>query len=248
MFDSHAHLLPDFIKNVEKVVENARNSNVKYIVNSAIEPHQIGFALNLERTNKNYIYSTIGFAPQRIKKINLKESIKAIENNESIVAVGEIGLDYHWIKEPLWRKKQKDAFIQLIELANSLKKPIVVHSRKSESDCIDILEKHAEMPIMMHCFGGNALETERVIELGWLISIPTAVVNRKKHRKIARKTPLRQIVVETDSPFLSPIPRKRNEPKNISYAIEEVAKLKKTTFEQVNKYTTENSVKFFNLF
>ncbi|MHA2054019.1 MAG: TatD family hydrolase, partial [Candidatus Hodarchaeales archaeon] len=97
MFDSHAHLLPDFMKNVDEVVKNAINSNVKYIINSAIEPHQIGFALSLEDSNKNFIYSTIGFAPQRIKNINLKESISAIKNNESIVAVGEIGLDYHWI-------------------------------------------------------------------------------------------------------------------------------------------------------
>ena len=247
MFDSHSHLLPDFMKDVGRVVENAINSGVRYIVNSAIEPHQVAFTFNLEEKYKKFIYSTIGFAPQKIKKINFNESVRAIENNESIVAVGEIGLDYHWINEALWREKQKEAFIQLIKLANSMEKPIVIHSRKAESDCIDILEKHSDVPVLMHCFAGNAIETERVIELGWLISIPTAVVNRKKHRKITRKTPLKQIVVETDSPFLSPIPRTQNEPANICYAIEEVAKLKKTSFEEVNSYTTKNALEFFNI-
>lgn len=247
MFDSHAHLLPDFIKNVQQVVKNAINSNVKYIVNSAIEPHQVEYALSLEKTFNKFIYSTIGFAPQKIKNINYQETISEIENNESIVAVGEIGLDYHWVHETSWREKQKEVFIQLIELANSLNKPVVIHSRKAESDCIDILEKHTDVPVLMHCFAGNAVETERVIELGWMISIPTAVVNRKKHRKITKKAPLHKIVVETDSPFLSPVPRKQNEPANIIYAIKEVAKLKETTFERVNDSTTKNALKFFNI-
>ena len=189
----------------------------------------------------------MGFAPQKIKQLSFEDSFREISQNASIVAIGEVGLDYHWISEPNWREKQQNTFRRFIELANTLNKPLVIHSRKAESDCINILERFAKVPVLMHCFAGNMSETERVIDLDWMISIPTAVVNRKKHRKIARKAPLEHVVVETDSPFLSPVPRKRNEPANIKYAIEELAKLKSTSFEEVDKSTTQNTNRFFNI-
>lgn len=247
MIDAHAHLLPDFMKNIDTVIDNAKKTGLQAVINSAIEPHQFTFAIQLAETHPGFIFTTLGFAPQRIKEIPFDETIELISQNTSIVAIGEVGLDYHWIHESQWRSKQQDIFKQFIELANTLEKPLVIHSRKAESDCIDILERFANVPILMHCFAGNISETTRVIDLGWKISIPTAVVNRKKHRKIARKTPLEHVVVETDSPFLSPIPRKRNEPANIKYAIEELARLKNSSIEEVDEITTRNTEKFFNI-
>jgi TatD DNase family protein len=235
------------MKNIDAKIENAKKSGLKAVINSAIEPHQFTFANQLAETHARFIFTTLGFAPQRIKQIPFDESIKAIYQSSSIVGIGEVGLDYHWIPETHWRIKQQAIFKQFIELANTLEKPLIIHSRKAESDCIDILERFAKVPVLMHCFAGNMSETTRVIDLGWMISIPTAVVNRKKHRKIARKAPLEHIVVETDSPFLSPIPRKRNEPANIRYAIEELAKLKDSSVEEVDQITTQNAKKFFNI-
>ena len=247
MIDAHAHLIPDFIKNINPLVNNARKANVQAIVNSAIDPSQYSFARELEEKNKGYIHTTLGFAPQMVKKIDFEESYNRIQDSNFIKAVGEVGLDNHWIHEPQWRKKPKEIFVQFIELANILKKPLVVHSRKAETECINILEKHTNVPVLMHCFAGNLSETQRVIDLGWMLTVPTAVVNRKKHRKISRKTPLRNILVETDSPFLSPIPRKRNEPANIHYAIKEIAKLKEVSFEEVDKITTQNTRNFYGI-
>jgi len=247
MIDAHAHLLPDFVKNIDSLIENARKANLKAIVNCAIEPHQFDFARQLDEANSNFIFTTLGFAPQRIKNLNYNETINSIQKFPNIVAVGEIGLDYHWVTDSFWQKKQKDTFISLIELANRLMKPIVVHSRKAETDCINILAKYAEQPVLMHCFAGNMSETERVIDQGWMISIPTAVVNRKKHRKIARKTPLENVVVETDTPYLSPIPGKRNEPANVRYAIEEIAKLKDIPTKEIDEVTTQNSIEFYRI-
>ncbi len=247
MIDAHAHLLPDFMKNIDEVIENAKKEGLQAVINSAIEPHQFPFAIQLAETHPGFIYTTMGFAPQRIKQIPFKEAFSSIRQNASIVAIGEIGLDYHWIHESHWRNKQQEIFKQFIELGNALNKPLVIHSRKAESDCIEILEKYAKVPVLMHCFAGNMSETERVIDLGWMISIPTAVINRKKHRKIARKAPLEHVVVETDSPFLSPIPRKRNEPANIKYAIDELAKLTNTSVEEVDEITTQNAKNFFHI-
>ncbi|MCK4849506.1 MAG: TatD family hydrolase, partial [Candidatus Heimdallarchaeota archaeon] len=211
------------------------------------EPHQFEFAWQLDEANPNYIFTTLGFAPQRIKDLNYNETVKLIMKFPNIVAVGEIGLDYHWITDSFWQKKQKETFISLIELANTLVKPIVVHSRKAETDSINLLAKYAEQPVLMHCFAGNISETERIIDQGWMISIPTAVVNRKKHRKIARKIPLENIVVETDTPYLSPIPGKRNEPANVRYAIEEIAKLKDISIKEIDEVTTQNTIQFYRI-
>ena len=247
MIDAHAHLLPDYVKNIDILLKNARRANLKAIVNCAIELHQFEFARQLDEENDDFIFTTLGFAPQRIKDLNYTDTVNSIQKFPSIVAVGEIGLDYHWVTDSFWQKKQKEAFISLIDLANTLMKPIVVHSRKAETDCIDLLIKHAEQPVLMHCFAGNMNETERVIDQGWIISIPTAVVNRKKHRKIARKIPLENIVVETDTPYLSPIPGRRNEPANVRYAIEEIAKLKEMSIQEIDEVSTRNSIEFYQI-
>jgi TatD DNase family protein len=247
MIDAHAHLLPDFTKNVSSLVENARNSNLKAVINCAIEPHQFEFARQLDEANSNFIFTSLGFAPQKIKNLNYIETVNSIRKFPDIVAVGEIGLDHHWVTDSFWQKKQEETFISLIELANTLMKPIVVHSRKAETDCINLLAKYAEQPVLMHCFAGNMKETERVINEGWMISIPTAVVNRKKHRKIARNIPLENMVVETDTPYLSPIPGKRNEPANVHYAIEEIAKLKECSIKEIDEVTTQNAIEFYRL-
>ena len=99
MIDAHAHLLPDFIKNIDPLIVNARKSNLQGIVNSAIQPHQFSFAQELEKANKGFIHTTMGFAPQMIKKINFKESYEAIKGYDFTKAIGEVGLDYHWIHE-----------------------------------------------------------------------------------------------------------------------------------------------------
>ena len=156
-------------------------------------------------------------------------------------------MDYHWIKESYWRKEEQKVFLEFIKLANYRKKPLVIHSRKAEKECLDILEKNTEVPVLMHCFAGTLEEAKRIVDLDWFISIPTAVRNRRKHRKLARNIPLDNIVVETDTPFLSPWPGMQNEPANIKYAIEDIAILKETTFKEVDEVTTRNARRFYEI-
>ena len=247
MIDSHAHLLPDFVKNIDEIVENARRGGLEAVINSAIEPHHYKFASNLEKKHPRFIFSTLGFSASHIKRIDFKLAYREIREYPSLVAIGEVGLDYHWIKDSYWRKQQQKVFLEFIKLANEREKPLVIHSRKAEKECIDLLEKNADVPVLMHCFAGNLEDARKIIDLDWLISIPTAVRNRKKHRKIARNIPLENIVVETDTPFLSPWPGKRNQPSNIKYAIEEIAILKETTFAEVDTVTTQNARDFYQI-
>jgi len=247
MIDSHAHLLPDFVKNIDGIVKNARIAGLQAIINSAIEPHHYEYALYLEKKNPCFVYTTLGFSASHIQTIDFDLAYRKIQDYPSFVAIGEVGLDYHWIKDFYWRKKEQEVFLEFIKLANELQKPLVIHSRKAEKECISILEKNVEVPVLMHCFAGTLEETRKIIDHGWLISIPTAVRNRKKHRKIARNMPLEYIVVETDTPFLSPIPGKKNEPANVKYAIEEIAILKGIMFTEVEKVTTRNTKAFYKL-
>jgi TatD DNase family protein len=247
MIDSHAHLLPDFVKNIDEMVENARTAGLQAVVNSAIEPHHYDYAASLEKKNPRFVYTTLGFSASHIQTIDFELAYSKIRDYPSLVAIGEVGLDYHWIKDPYWRKKEQEVFLKFIKLANERQKPIVIHSRKAEKECIDILEKNVEVPVLMHCFAGTMEETKRIIDHDWFISIPTAVRNRKKHRKIARNIPLENIVVETDTPFLSPIPGEKNEPANVKYAVEDICILKGIMFNEVDKVTTRNAKVFYNL-
>jgi len=247
MIDSHAHILPDFVNNIDRIVKNARSAGLRAVINSAIEPHHFEYATNLESSNPSFIFTTLGFSASHIRKIDFQQSYDLISSYSSLVAIGEVGLDYHWIRDSFWRKKQSEVFSKFIQLANEKNKPIVIHSRKAESECIDILEKNARVPILMHCFAGSLQESRRIVDSGWLISIPTAVINRKKHRKIAKNISLENLVVETDTPFLSPIPGQKNEPANVKYAIKEIAKLKGMTFQEVDLVTTRNAEEFYHL-
>lgn len=247
MIDSHAHLLPDFVKNIDDVVENARTAGLQAIINSALESKHYEYAKYLEKKNPHFVYTTLGFSASHIQTIDFDQAYREIRDYTSLVAIGEVGLDYHWIKDSYWRKKQQQVFLEFIKLANERQKPLVIHSRKAEMECLDILENYAEVPVLMHCFAGNLEQARRIIDLGWLISIPTVVRNRKNHRKLARVIPLEHLVVETDTPFLSPIPGKKNEPANVEYAIEEIASLKEISFHEVDEATTLNTEVFFQL-
>ncbi|MHA1213794.1 MAG: TatD family hydrolase [Candidatus Hodarchaeales archaeon] len=247
MIDSHAHLLPEFVQNIDELVSRARDSGLQAIINSAIEPKHFISAIKLSSKYQNFVFNSFGFAPQKVKTINFQETYDYIKKHDEIKAIGEVGLDYHWVHDSKWQTKQKEIFQELIGLANEMGKPIVIHSRKAEENCITILEQCAETPVLMHCFAGTVEQTKRVIDNNWLISIPTVVVNRKKHRKIAKITPLENIVVETDTPFLSPIRGKQNEPSNVIYALKEIAILKNLSFEEVDQVTTSNAKRFYQI-
>ena len=105
MIDSHAHLLPDFVNNIDELVENAHRTGLKAVINSAIEPHHFSYASNLEKRNPGFIFTTLGFAASRIKKINFNQTYNLICEYPSLVAIGEVGLDYHWIRDPYWKDK-----------------------------------------------------------------------------------------------------------------------------------------------
>ncbi len=248
--DSHAHLVPRFFQNqTDSIAQEAKEQGIA-VVNSVVEPEDYGFGIEFAERHEN-IFLAAGLDASLIvrDKIDYEEALdRLIGLSSKIVAVGEIGLDFHWVKEQKGRQIQQRAFLQSIKAANDLNLPIIIHSRKAESECIDLLQKHAQTDVILHCFSGTRQQAYLAVDLGWYLSIPTAVAQRKIYRRLAKVIPLENLILETDSPFLSPDPSiKPNKPIMITHAIEKVAQLKKESAEEVNLVTSRNCNKIFNL-
>ncbi len=253
MIDSHCHLeQKDYDKDRDEVVEQCKKE-LKAVVTSCAHPKDFDLTMHIAEKYRGFVFPSIGIHPEYIKELRESEKDGLLEkikqNRKSIFAVGEIGLDYFWVKERNWQEKQKELFAGMINFAKELKKPIVVHSRDAMEDTIKILEQEDAKHVLFHLFGARQ-QIERVIDNGWLISIGPIIARSKNHKKIARDFPLERILLETDSPWFggekggNPL---RGTPLNIKIPAEKIAEEKKLPFEQVWKQCGENAKGFFGL-
>jgi TatD DNase family protein len=169
------------------------------------------------------------------------------DNIDDIVAVGEIGLDYYWIKDPREREIEQKNFIKLLELAKQHDKPVLIHSRNAEKAALDILKKQGIEKATMHCFSGSQEDAMRAIDMGYPISIPTNISRSKQKQDFAKEFPLESIVLETDAPYLAPEPKTVNEPMNVIKTAQTIAELRGIEIEEVSKATTKNARDFFSI-
>ncbi len=248
LIDSHCHLdWKSFNKDIDDVIQRAKENGLIAIITSSFFEN-FEKTLNYAEKFKNYVFISLGLHPPQVNINSVKRTIKLIqENANKIKAIGEVGLDYYWIKDPKKRDGQKKAFVEFINLSIELELPIVIHARNAHSDAINILENNSASKVLMHCFSGKVIEVKRVIKNGWYISVPTSVTNRGVHQNIAKVCPLEYMLLETDSPFLSPFKKSRNEPMNVKYSAEKIAEIKKVTVEEISEITTKNAIKFYNL-
>jgi TatD DNase family protein len=195
------------------------------------------------------VRAAMGLYPSHAIENSAKENaatLKFIEKNKKkIIAVGEVGIDFYHIKDSKDQKKEINEFKKLIQLANKIKKPLIVHSRKAINESMDLL-KAAKVPVVMHCFEGNALQTEEAIKRGYYCTIPANFWTRKGFKNTARRVPIDRLITETDSPWLSPI-EGENRPQNVKYAISRLAELKEMSDAQVRIQIWQNFVKVFNI-
>lgn len=254
MIDSHCHLeQKDYDSDRDEVIENCKKE-LKAVVTSCAHPKDFDLTMRIAEKHRNFVFASIGIHPEYIKGLKVREKDELLEkikeNRKSISAIGEIGLDYFWIKESAWQNKQRELFAEMINFAKELKKPIVVHSRDAMEDTIKILEQEDAKQVLLHLFGSHQL-SERVVENGWSISIGPIIARSKNHKKIARDFPLEKILLETDSPWFGGQDEKGNQlrgtPLNIKIPAEKIAEEKKLSFETVWKQCGENAVKFFGL-
>lgn len=190
----------------------------------------------------------LGLYPTTLAKLpekKIKEALDFIRANKNkIVAIGEVGIDHYHSQDPKDWAKQMTYFHEIVHLANEIKKPLIVHSRKAETDIWEPL-KEARVPVIMHCFSGSGTAAATGIERGYYFTIPCSIIRNKNQRKVAKRVPLNRLLTETDAPYLSPTPRARNDSSNIKVAIEKVSELRGEPEGKVAKAVLANFKKLF---
>ena len=255
LFDSHCHLDDEkFDEDRKELICKIFESGVKKLISAGYSLEASKKALEL---TKDYpqIYTVCGISPNDISQTveKIEEDIKQIENiakNKKVVGIGEIGLDYYWNKEN--KEMQKFAFIKQIELSNKLNLPIVIHTREAVLDTIEILKKHeVNKKGVFHCCPLNQELVKEGLKLGFYISFagPITFKNSKNADEIIKLVPDDKMLIETDSPYLSPEPNrgKRNNPQNVKYIVKKIAEVKGYTEDKVAKMTYDNTCNIFKI-
>lgn len=247
--DTHMHIGDDFGVEPDLYVKNASDAQVEVLIASFCEKDDIMLSTKFVEKYKN-LYACIGYHPEVSNKIVEKDYEileEMVKNNPKIVAIGEIGLDYHWVKDN--KDKQREVFCKQLELAEKLKVPVVIHSRDSINETYEILKKY-KVSGVIHCFSGSLEMAKKFISLGFLLGIGGVVTfKNSKLFEVIEKLELTSIVLETDSPYLTPEPNrgKTNESSNIFYIAQKIAEIKNIPLENVAKITTENAIRTFDL-
>ena len=253
LIDSHAHLeMPEFRRDLNEVLQRAKDSRIEYIFTVGTEKRDWKRALEIAQSHPA-VYAILGVHPHNAKEIDEKTYpiLKELCRHEKVRAYGEIGLDFFRNHSP--RDVQLKRFHEQIGLAKELRLPIVVHDREAHRETLEILksEKAGENGGIIHCFSGDEGMAKACICMGFYISIPGSITykNAGPLHDIVKGLPLESLLVETDAPFLTPVPfrGKRNEPSYVRYTAERIAEIKKIPFEKVAEATTQNALKVFRL-
>ena len=253
LFDAHCHYNDErFDFDRDELIMNVKNFGVIGMINAGYSLYGSKTAVDLS-DKYDFIYSTVGISPNDVTENYLKD-ISEIEkllvdnfNKGRIVAIGEIGLDYHYDVD---KEMQRDAFIKQIELANKYNLPIVIHTREANFDTIDILKKYPVKKLgMFHCCPFNQELVKEGLKLGFYISISGSVTfkNSKNAEVIVNMVPIDKLFVETDSPYLSPEPVRgtRNDSRNLKYIVEKISRFKNIDSEEVMNNVLKNIKRLF---
>ncbi|MRG88163.1 TatD family hydrolase [Salinibacillus xinjiangensis] len=253
LFDTHVHLNADeFMEDREEVIKRAEDAGVEYMVVVGFDRKTIPLAIEIAEQYE-HIYAAVGWHP--VDAIDMTdEDLKWIEElsaHPKVVAIGEMGLDYHWDKSP--KDVQKEVFRKQIALAKKVKLPIIIHNREATEDIVELLEEEnaKEVGGIMHCFSSTPDIALKCIDMNFYISLggPVTFKNAKEPKEVAKVVPLDRLLIETDCPFLAPHPNrgKRNEPAYVKLVAEKVAELKEMTLEEIGAITTQNAKEFFRV-
>lgn len=250
LIDTHTHIdLPDF-DDLDLVVEKANDFGVVKMVVPSVDANSFDKVLEISDKYQN-VYCALGIHPTEAQKAKDEDYQRIIDLtvNKNVVAIGECGLDYYWDKT--YVEEQKKCFLKQIEIAKHLKKTLIVHDRDAHKDCYDLITQNinGEIPVIMHCFSGSLEFAKECIKKGFYIALGGVVTfkNAKKAHEVAKSIPLEKLLLETDAPYLTPVPYrgKRNEPAYVKYVAEAIAEIRGISFEEVAQATTFNARKVF---
>jgi TatD DNase family protein len=256
IIDIHCHLtFEQYDADREQVIEEAKQV-LKGVVTSAVEPEDAKAALELAELHTDFVFVTLGLHPIHVggktdQEIGEYEEFIS-ENKGRIVGIGEIGLDYHWIRDPLKIKRTKEVFVEFLALAKELDLPVVLHLRGTGSEAIaeglKIITDEDIRKAVFHCFTGKPQLAEQICEEGYYVSLPASIVRSKSMRKVARRVPISHLLTETDAPYLSPIEEEeRNVPQHVKAVYEEISRQRKIEFAETEEEIERNFERLFGV-
>lgn len=248
LIDSHCHLSSTYYSDLEKVISESEKNGIKYFLNVCCEMAEIEEGLKIVKKHEN-IFLSLGLHPSETFKYNendLKIIKSLLKENKKIIALGEIGLDYHYI---IPKEEQQELFKKQLDIAEELNKPIIIHMREATKDTIDLLKKY-HLKGIIHCYSGSLETAKELISMGYLLGIGGVLTfKNSKLKETIKNISLSKLVLETDSPFLTPEPYrgKQNSPKYIKDIALYLANIKGVPLEEVEKQTFQNFCQLFDL-
>lgn len=249
MIDSHIHLNHErYNDDRDVVIKRSLNEGVNQVIQIGCDRQSIIESIELKKQYDNFINLALGWHPVDCTTFDLDFLKQKISENK-IVAIGEIGLDYHWYPEQ--KQIQIEVFQTQIDLAKKLDLPIIVHCRNADQDCLKILQKNAPLKGVMHSYAAGELMLQQFLDTGLHVSFsgPITFKNGDNQKSAAKICPLDKMLIETDGPYLTPAPYrgKRNESINIKYVAQEIAFIRDMSLDEVLNITEENTIKLFGL-
>ncbi|MFC1560037.1 TatD family hydrolase [Candidatus Margulisiibacteriota bacterium] len=250
--DTHAHLTMPEYQDISTVLHRAKSAGIEFIIDVAYDLESANKSVELAGANES-VYSAVGIHPHDAKSYNkdMLKTIKLLLQKPKVVAIGETGLDYHYKLSA--KEDQKTLFVQLVKIAKEFELPLIVHGRESYEDIIDILETEGEGKVkgVFHSFSGSVEQANWATSNNFFISFSGMLTFKKAANivEIATAVPIEKMLLETDSPYLTPEPfrGRRNEPSFIRYVAEKLSQIKGITPEEAGRITTNNAKKLFRI-
>jgi len=252
IFDTHAHYDSGAF-NIDRfeILAAMPENNVGKIVNPGCDLESSKMAIALAE-KYDFVYAAVGWHPEDVIEKFSEEAdreLRELAKHPKCVAIGEIGLDYYWDKEH--KEEQKYHFLRQLELAIELNKPVAIHDREAHGDTMEILADYPEVRGVFHCYSGSAEMAKVLLKKGWYLGFdgPITYKNAKQSHEVIELCPLDRILIETDSPYLTPVPfrGKRNDSTKLCYVIEKIAELKGMTAQEIEAITYENALRFYGI-
>lgn len=255
IIDIHCHLtFKEYDADREQVIKDAK-AVLKGVVTSGVEPEDSKHALELAAMHEGFIFVTFGLHPIHVAGRTDQEISKyeefISENKRRIVGIGEIGLDYYWVRDPLKIKRTKEVFVEFLGLAKEFDLPVVLHLRGTGGEAIEeglkIVSDEDVKKAVFHCFTGKPQLADMICEEGYYVSLPASIVRSKSMKKVAKRIPISLLLTETDAPYLSPDDEERNVPQHVKVVYEEIARQRKIEMRAAEEEIENNFERLFGV-
>ena len=249
LIDSHAHLTSEeFNEDRLFILRDLSNFSIEAVINPGINLANSKENIKLSKEYPNF-FAQVGIHPSDVAEMGEDDLVEIEKLAKDAVAIGEIGLDYYWTIET--KELQKEVFIKQLEMARRLGKPVVIHNRESDQDIIEILSDYTDLKVQIHCFSSDEKTLKTFIDWGFYISIGGVVTygNGLNEKQAAALVPIERLMLETDSPYLTPDPYRgmRNDPRKIIEVARKISEIRGMKLSKVAKWTTKNAQEFFSL-